>query len=174
MIYPAIMIHAEFRQKFELALATAKRLPPKEAFDRCADLAKAYNLSYEYAGSCDGFVVHEENRSKLMLSAGKAHEVGERIHFAGADLNELRTSYAFELSKIPSRRAMQLEKNANLIRRANGLLADLNGMERFATVGSSHVSQFCKFSKQGGKTCRPKLQDEAGMLDVARLKKSDL
>ena len=72
------MIHAEFRQKFELALATAKRLPPKEAFDRCADHARAYNLSYEYAGSCDGFVVHEENRSKLMLSAGKAHEVAFR------------------------------------------------------------------------------------------------
>ena len=174
MIYPTIMIHAEFRQKFELALAAAKRLPPKEAFDRCADLAKAYNLSYEYAGSSDGFVAHEENRSKLMLSVGKAHEVGGRIHVAGADLNELRTSFAFELSKIPSRRAMQLEKNANLIHRADRLLADLNGRERFATVGASHVSQFCKFSKQGGKTCRPKLQDEAGMLDVARLKKSDL
>jgi len=167
------MLTAPFKYEFENALEAAKKLPPKEGFDACVEITAKHHLSYEFDGPCEHFLVHEENRSRLMLTAGKCHEAGEKIHFAGADLQELRAAFAFELSKLPDRRNMQLAKNNSLIQRANGLLSNLTGKERFVTVGSSHISQFCKHAQSGGKTCRLKLQDpDTGLLDVAKLKRN--
>lgn len=168
------MLTPAFKDEFECALESAKKLPPKEGFDSCVQIIDKYNIAYDFEGPCDQFLVHEENRSKLMLSAAKCHETGEKIHFAGADLQELRSAFAFELSKLSDRRKMQVDKNSALIKRSEGLLPDLTGRERFATVGCSHISQFCKHAATGhGKTCRSKLQDpETGQLDVAKLKRN--
>ena len=168
------MLSPEFKCEFEGVLESAKKLPPNEAFDSCVQIIDKYNIAYDFEGHCDQFMVHEENRSKLMLSAAKCHETGEKIHFAGADLQELRSAFAFELSKLANRRKMQVEKNKALIKRSDGLLSDLTGRERFVTVGCSHISQFCKHAASGhGKTCRIKLQDpETGQLDVAKLKRN--
>ena len=80
-----------------------------------------------------------------------------------------RHNYGFELSKDPKRRAMQLTKNNTTIERANGLLANATGKERFITVGCSHTTQFCKLAMIGGITSRPKLRSEGThRLDVEK------
>ena len=167
------MLTDTFCADFSAALEASKKLPPKEGFDSCVNVIKKHNLCYDFDGPCDQFLVHEENRSRLMLTAGKCHENEDKIHFAGADLTELNAAFAFELSKLKARRAMQVNKNKKLIKRAGGLLAEVTGLERFCTVGCSHISQFCKLAMQGGKTSRPKLRDpDTNQLDVGRLKRN--
>ena len=108
-----------------------------------------------------------------MLRAGKCHENGEKTHYAGADLDELKGAYAFEISKLQGRREMQLNTNKKIIQRAEGLLADVTGRERFCTVSCSHISQFCKVAMTGGLISRPQLRDpETGKLDVNKLKRN--
>ena len=105
------MLSAACCNAFEGALERGKSLPPKDAYDECVSACKKHNVGYDFRGTCDNFLVHEGNRSKLMLSAGQAHKNGEKIHYAGADLDELKAAYAFELSKDPERRAIQHNKN---------------------------------------------------------------
>ena len=97
-------------------------MPPKEAFQACLAVCKKHNIGCEFTGTADNFLVHEENRSKLMLTPTKAHKVGDGIHHAGADFKALDSAFAFELSKQPDRRAMQIRKNEGLVERATGLL----------------------------------------------------
>ena len=52
-------------------------------------------------------------------------------------------------------------------------MANANGNELFATVGGSHVTQFCKVTMVGGITLRLKLRIEgANQLDVAKLRRN--
>ena len=109
------MITPAFSAEFTDALEAGKPLPPKEAFQTCLAICKKHNIGYEFTGTADNFLVHEENRSKLMLTPTKAHKVGDGIHHAGADFQALDSAFAFELSKQPDRRAMQIRKNEALV-----------------------------------------------------------
>ena len=89
------MLSAAFCTAFEGALERGKPLPPKEEFDECVSVCKKHNVGYDSRGTCDNYLVHEEIRSKLMLSAGQAHKNGEEIHYAGADSDDLKAACAF-------------------------------------------------------------------------------
>ena len=166
------MITPAFSAEFTDALEAGKALPPKEAFQACLAICQKHNIGYEFTGAADNFLVHEENRSKLMLTPTKAHKVGDGIHHAGADFKALDSAFAFELSKQPDRRAMQIAKNEALVERANGLLAKVNYKERFTTCGTSHFTAFCKHANAGGKTPMPKIADRSGRIDVPKLKRN--
>ena len=166
------MITPEFSAEFEDALDVGKSLPPKEAFQTCLAICKKHQIGYEFTGTADNFLVHEENRSKLMLTPTKAHKVGDGIHHAGADFQALDSAFAFELSKVPARRAMQIAKNEALVERANGLLAKVNYKERFLTCGTSHFTALCKHANAGGRTPMPKIADRAGRIDLPKLKRN--
>ncbi len=94
------MLTNEFCNEFSAALEAGKKLPPKEAFDGSVAVCKRHNIGYDVKAACDQLLVHEENRSRFMLRAGKCHENGEKTHYAGADLDELKGAYAFEISKL--------------------------------------------------------------------------
>ncbi len=166
------MITPAFSAEFEDALEAGKALPPKEAFQACLAICKKHQIGYEFTGTADNFLVHEENRSKLMLTPTKAHKVGDGIHHAGADFQALDSAFAFELSKDPARRAMQIAKNVALVERANGLLANVNYRERFTTCGTSHFTAFVKHANAGGRTPMPKIADRAGRIDLPKLKRN--
>ena len=162
---------AEFCAAFEQALKDGRKLPPKAALELCMKVIWKHKHAYYFEGTCDNFLTHPENRSRLMLSARNAHKLAELIHLSGADLDELGTALSFEIANEPSKRAQQLRKNQELIKRACGLLADINGAERFITVGCGHTAAICKHAKAGGRTSSKIIQDVNGYLDVPKLKR---
>ena len=160
---------SDFCAEFEQAFKDGKKLPPKAALDLCMEVIWRHKHAYTFEGPCENFLTHPENRSRLMLSARNAHKHAENIHLSGADLDQLKNALCFELAKDPAKRALQLRKNAELIKRAAGLLADINGAERFITVGCGHTAAICKHAKAGGRTSSKLLQDVNGYLDVSKL-----
>ena len=114
------MLSAAFCNAFEGALERGKSLPPKEAFDACVSVCKKHNVGYDFRGTRANFLVREENKSRLMLSAGQAHKNGEKIHYGGADLDKLKAAYAFQFCKvamvgdITSRSRLQIEGASQL------------------------------------------------------------
>lgn len=161
-----------FKTEFAQALLEGKKLPAKEALDICLEIIDRYKLWYSYEGPCDAFLCHPENRSRLMLSAHNADRLMEKIHQAGADLALLVNAIAIEIAKDSTKRAYQLDKNDELIKRAGGLLANRNGAERFLTIGCGHTAAGCKNAMAGGKTCSKLLQDVNGYMDVGKLKRN--
>ena len=153
-------------------MEAGKALPPNEAFQSCLAVCKKHNNGYESSGTADNFLFHEENRSKLTLTPTKAHKVADGIHHAGAAFPALGSAFAFELSKQPDRRVMQIRKNEALVERANGLLAKVNYKERFTTCGTSHFTAFCKHANAGGKTPMSKIADRSGRIDLPKLKRN--
>lgn len=166
------MLSTAFHAEFKPAMENAHKLPAAEAFQNCLKIIEGHGLVYEVKVTADQFLIHEKNRSNLMLNPSKSHHVGEQIHFAGADPRQLDAAFAFELAKEPARRAHQLKKNGDLIARSNGLVSPINGKERFVTVGTSHFTQFVKQAMRGGKTTKNKLQDKLGNIDVSALKRN--
>ena len=65
-------------------------------------------------------------------------------------------------------------KNSAVIKRAGGLLAEINGAERFITVGCGHTAGICKHAEAGGRTSSKILRDPNGYMDVAKLKKRNI
>ena len=107
-----------------------------------------------------------------MLSPHNVHRNIFKIHNAGADVEKIVNAVAIEMAKDSTRRAQQIAKNALLIRRSNGLLAPINGSERYLTVGAGHTCAGCKHADAGGKTPIPELQCEDGSsIDTPKLKK---
>jgi hypothetical protein len=166
------VLSAAFKAEFKQALLDGKKLPTKEAFDLGMEVIVNHKLWYEYEGPCDMMLTHPENRSRLMLSARNAHKLADLIHLAGADLDQLVNSFCFEIATDPAKRAMQLNRNGELVKRANGLLPRINGAERFLTVGCGHTAAICKHAKAGGKTSSKLLKDVNGYLDVSKLKRN--
>ena len=144
------MLTKAFHAAFKPALENANKLPAAEAFQNCLKIIEEHGLVYEVKVTADQFLIHNKNRSNLMLTPSKSHHVGEQIHFAGADTKQLDAAFAFELAKEPARRAYQLKKNKDLIARSNDLVSPINGKERFITIGTSHFTQFVKQPMRGG------------------------
>ena len=94
--FPVIMITPQFSAEFAEALENAKHLPPREGFQKCLEVANKHNMTYAVEGTADNFLVHPENRSRLMLTPMKSHKAGEQVHFAGADPKLIDAAYAFE------------------------------------------------------------------------------
>ena len=151
-----------------------KNLPPKAALDLCMEVIWKYKQAYKFTGPCDAFLTHPENRSRLMLSARNAHKLAEQIHLSGADYAQLGNALCFEIAIDAKKRQLQLEKNSALIKRAGGLLAEINSAERFITVGCGHTAGICKHAEAGGRTSSTILQDPNGYMDVAKLKKRNI
>ena len=93
---------------------------------------------------------------RTLCWAGGQHNVpnnGAEIKAAGADLELLSNAYCFELPRNGPRRAAHIEKKVAFVDRSEGLVAEVNGSERFIrSFGCGHTSQFCKVADVGGIT----------------------
>ena len=95
-----------------------------------------YNMIYEVKEVHPRFfLVHIANRDYLMMNPKNAHVRGAQIKASGADLGQLTNAYCIELPESGKRRDEHIEKNRTLIKQAEGLLAPVNGRERYVTVG---------------------------------------
>lgn len=112
---------------------------------------------------------HMDNRGGLGLNAYNAHRVGKEVMRVGVDESKLWNAYSFEISSDPTKRAEQFEFNKNLIRLANGLLAELTGLERCQTVGARHMTAFFRAVDACCRTTQADLKDADGNLDKEAL-----
>ena len=147
-----------FKAEFSASLALQGK-PPMEHFLELVAIAEKHEMMYVLVSvHCKLFLVHMENRGGLLISPPDAHKNGAEIKAAGADLDQLSNAFCFELPEAGPRRAAHLAKNEALVKRAEGLVAPLNGAERFVSIGCGHTSQFCKLAALGGDTCEPSLK----------------
>ena len=79
-----------------------------------------------------------------MLSPHNAHRNGAVIHKGGADKKQLVNAVCVELAPSGEARTEELDANRKLIMRSGGLLAQINGEERYLTLGCGHTAAICK------------------------------
>ena len=116
-----------------------------------------HGLAYEHCAKPSGMLVHPSNRSGQGLGHWDVWSKGSKLWQVGVRKQLLASSYAFELSMHPPTRASQIDANAKLVAQSGGLLAPLNGKERFLTVSSSHTSAWLK-ALDSGLTGPPEFQ----------------
>ena len=79
-----------------------------------------------------------------MVNPHDVHEKGSRILSMGADVSKIQGSVAMELAVLEPSRTAQLKANKDLVATSNNQLAPVTSKERYLSLGSSHLSQFCK------------------------------
>jgi hypothetical protein len=147
-----------FHNEFEACLGL-KSVPPMEHFEMLMVILRRHKMVYEVEEVHPRFfLVHVANRDYLMMNPKNAHVRGAQIKASGADLGQLTNAYCIELPESGPRRDEHIEKNRTLIKQSEGLLAPVNGDERYTTIGCGHTSQFCKTADVGGITSEPSLQ----------------
>ena len=85
-----------------------------------------------------------------MLSVHDVHANAATIHSVGADKKMVSNAICFGLSVDGEQRSTNLKKNRELIARSKGLLAEMNGRERYLSVGCGHTTALVKLAKVGG------------------------
>ena len=158
-----------FKDEFRANLARNGR-PPNQHFEDLVKILKKHHMCYLITAHPSDFLTHKKNRGGLLLSPHNAHKNAAGIKATGADLTALSNSWATELPVDGQLREEQLAKNLQLIERAEGLLAEVNGKERFCSVGCGHTVAFCKHVDAGGHTPLKSLQREGStLIDVQGL-----
>ena len=162
-----------FQADFTAALALQGKKPTNEVFQECMKVLKDHKVSYTVVAKPACFLVHKENRGRLMLSPHNAHRNCLSIHKVGADMTQLINAVAMELPASGRWRNEQFSANERLVKAAAGLLPSINNEERYTTLGCGHTAAICKLAGQDNpKTPIAELRDEHGNLKVAMLKKN--
>ena len=101
-------------------------------------------LAYSMVVKPSEMLTHPDNRAGQMLSAMDCWNKGLKMWSVGVKQELLTGSMAFELALDPGARKKQLEANEKLVEGSGGLLAAINGQERFLSVSSSHSTAWLK------------------------------
>ena len=161
----------EFCAQFQAALAQQAHKPVNEVYQECMKIMWAHKIPRKEIAHPNAFLVHKENRGKLMLSPHNAHRNFLSIKMVGADMTQLTNAVAIELAQAGAARDQQFMANARLVKSADGLLPAITNDERFASVGCGHTVAMCKLANQTNpKTSLDGLKDEHGNLNVNKLK----
>ena len=110
----------------------------------------------------DMFLCHGKNRGTLMLFPFKVHVNLSTIIKGGADRQCITNAYAAEFPTDPKEAANQLDANRSLVERAKGMLAPINGKERYLTLGTGHCAAFVKAASAGCRRAESKPRKAAG------------
>ena len=159
-----------FRAEFAECLKD-RSMAPNEHFASLTYILKKHGHCYtvpRVEPKC--FLTHVKNRGGLLLSPHNSHHNAALIKAAGADLSQLSNAWAVEIAPSGANRQKVLEKNKEVIRRANGLLAEVTGQERFASLGCGHTVAFCKHARAGGRTTEKSLMaSDSDQIDLHKL-----
>ena len=162
-------LSAGFKAEFRACLQL-KGKPPNEHFMALVDVLKQHKMCYVLELHPRFFLSHVKNRGGLLLSPHNVHKNAAGIKNAGADLEQLNNAWATELPEAGQLRVDTIAKNSNLIQRADGLLAAINGSERFCSLGCGHTVAFCKHADAGGRTPEKSLQmGDSELIDLQKL-----
>jgi len=165
---------AAFTKEFTEILAKVTDATANEVLQEALACLKKYKHTYVLEHVLPKyFLTHKSNRGGLMLSPRNAHRNAARIRRVGADLKQLTNAVAMELAPSGTlSREAQVEANMDLIRRSDGLLAEVNGEERYLSLGCGHTVGFCKKAEVGGRTTEPSLADSKGQIDLQKIKQN--
>ena len=147
-----------FKKDFSKVLGQ-KSVKANEHLDSLLAVLREHKLLYrvEKIQPCF-FLVHKANRGGLLLSPHNVHRNAARIHSCGADMRQLTNAVCVEMGLNSTLRWEHIAKNRQLVDRANGLLAPLNGAERYLSLGCGHTVAFCKQAAVQGCTSQKSLQ----------------
>ena len=84
-----------------------------------------------------------------MLNAWDAHKIGVDLDGIGAMPSRLADSTAFELSSNIEKHLETIHRNEELIAEADGMLAPINGKERFSSTATSHTFALLRAGQAG-------------------------
>ena len=129
-----------------------------------------YKIPKKRLVKLEELMVHPKNRGGLGINIHDAHELIAKIKLIGCDPEHLKKATAFECSPFTEEKAMQVNFNKKLVKKAAGKMAPLTGEETLLTVACSHFSQGCRASKHGCVTDEKTIRDEgSGRINVGVL-----
>ena len=148
---------------------------PITSMNEVKDIFKRENISYKDEGLSPEFVLcHCSNRGTLGLNGYTAHKNLAFIMSVGVNKAELDNSaHSIEINPNPKVREFQLKFNEQLIIRAKGLFAPVNGKERRLSLGAGHAAAAWRASMHGCPTPEKSLQDKNGCMNRSMLAKKD-
>ena len=154
----------EFIKEFKSALES-QEFSANEQLQNLLNILRAHKLLYHVDTiHCKFFLVHKANRGFLMLSPHNCHRNAARIESVGADMKQLTNALCVELAASGQLREEHISKNKELVKRAGGLLPEVNGFERYLTLGAGHTTAFCKHAAVCGRTSETSLQQSGSTL----------
>ena len=170
----ANQITPAFKQEFGETLQNKAKLKANELFQACMLQLRKQQLVYTSSSIEPKFMLtHKSNRGGLMLSPHNAHRNAAKIHNCGADLTQLSNAVCFELAPSGPMLDEQISANETLIARSGGLLAPVNGCERYLSVGCGHTVAWCKLAGIGGATPQKAIQAADGTIDIMKITKNE-
>ena len=147
--------------------------PPMSCWLDAEQAMEAEQIPYVKNFAVDEVLVHEMNRGSLGINPHSAHSNGAKIIAMGVDPKELEKATCFERMPHEPQRSQQISFNQKLIDASGGLMAKLFGVEKVASVGTGHCTQFFRASKQRCLTHQKTLQDADGRLNDAKFRDTD-
>ena len=137
-------------------------MTPNEFLQQGLDILKKHKLlRHAHQVPPRFFLVHKENRNRLMLNHLNVHKKGAGIYGIGADLKQLSVAICAELAPDGPTRISQLEANNSMLKKFANILAPINGQELYLSLTCSHTVAFCKLLEhevvglQLGNPCTP-------------------
>ena len=168
------MSHSKITKGFQVEfqkLLDMKNVKANEHFQLLITCLREHNLVYTVEKvNPKYFLTHYSNRGGLLLSPHNVHRNAGRIHKCGADTKQLNNAVCIELAANGKVREEHLKKNDMLIKRSGGLLAPINGSERYVSLGCGHTVAFCKLAGISGRTSEKELKcADSDTIDLQKL-----
>ena len=153
-------------------LITDSNVPPRTKLRKVNELGDTMQLRYVVTAPAEVFLTHVQNRGGALIDWYQGQDNLNSICTAGADLNLLVDATAFEIAPNGKSRDEALDANRKLAANSLGALPDVNGMERYAMVATSHVQGTIKAAKAG---CTSPFENICtnGKLDPRKITDSD-
>ena len=131
------------------ALIVDPLMAPRTKLRKLNELGDEMQMKYLVTAPSEVFCTHVQNRGGSLLDWYQGQDNLNAICIAGADLNLLRDAAAFEIAPSGKARDEVLDANRKLAANSLGALPDVQGMERYAMVATSHVQGTIKAAKAG-------------------------
>jgi len=165
------MTRPDLKDAVQNIINASKQDGVAQAFEAITGMLTTHGMLNSGTASALELMVHPMNRNGLGVNAFQVHAVGLRVHRLGWMNSEFTDkAFVFEVAREHTPRAVQLNFNQALVNRSNGLIAPLNGREKYLTVGSGHCSQFIKAALAQCRSHHKDLAGTDGKLDADRLR----
>ena len=165
----------EFKKEFDTHMKNEFNMSPNEFTLEGLKIMEKHNLYKEDVVNVLQIMVHKENRNRNMIHPLDCHYKGAWVYEIGCDRSQMSKAVCVELAPMGPQRITNIQKNKELVSKANGLLAPVNGTEDKLSLSCSHFAAFCKAAVCECDTPKPEdgkpdISTATGKIDVHKLK----
>ena len=147
-------------------ITTLRKRGPLQAWLQIEEILVHEGLAREETAVAGDMIFDYSNRGGMGGNAHDAHRNAELNLSNGADPQELAKATSMEVCPIGPLRKQQYEFMRRLVRRSQGLFADVKGTETSGTLACGHFSQFVKACKACCQAPLKRLQESSGRLSA--------